>query len=185
LSGGRGELRDVLDGIAQPKRPGFASIKFNCVVQRGVNEDDVLALVEQFRGTRHVVRFIEYMDVGTCNGWRAEQVVPSSAVACSASVAAWPLACRRRPRIAGKWRSGMRYRRWSGARSASSRRSARRSAATAIAPGFSADGKLFTCLFAASATICATMLRAGARIEPALLGERIERPVDATWRSLQ
>jgi cyclic pyranopterin phosphate synthase len=47
-------------------------------VQRGVNEDQVLPLVERFRGTPHVMRFIEYMDVGTCNGWQARDVVPSA-----------------------------------------------------------------------------------------------------------
>lgn len=77
LSGGRGEVADVLQGIRAAEAAGFESIKFNTVVQRGVNDDQVLALVERFRGTRHVVRFIEYMDVGTCNGWQRSDVVPS------------------------------------------------------------------------------------------------------------
>jgi len=78
LSGGRGELSDVLAGIAAAEDAGFERLKFNCVVQRGVNDDQVLPLVERFRGSGHIVRFIEYMDVGTCNGWDATRVVPSA-----------------------------------------------------------------------------------------------------------
>ena len=78
LSGGRGDVAEVLDGIAAAEAAGFTTIKFNCVVQRGVNDDQVLPLVERFRGTRHVMRFIEYMDVGTCNGWKLDRVVPSA-----------------------------------------------------------------------------------------------------------
>ncbi len=77
LSGGRGDLADVEAGIAAAEAAGFRSLKFNCVVQRGVNEDQLLPLVERFRGTPHVMRFIEYMDVGTCNDWNRERVVPS------------------------------------------------------------------------------------------------------------
>jgi cyclic pyranopterin phosphate synthase len=78
LSGGRGEIADVLEGIAAAERAGFGSLKINAVVQRGINDDDALALVGHFRGSGHVLRFIEYMDVGTCNGWRRERVVPSA-----------------------------------------------------------------------------------------------------------
>lgn len=77
LSGGRGDVADVLAGIAAAQAARFASIKINCVVQRGVNDDEVIPLVEHFRGSGQVIRFIEYMDVGTCNGWNASRVVPS------------------------------------------------------------------------------------------------------------
>lgn len=90
LSGGRGNLADVEAGIAAAEAAGFRSLKFNCVLQRGVNEDQLLPLVERFRGTPHVVRFIEYMDVGTCNGWDRSRVVPS--VELRGRIAArWPL----------------------------------------------------------------------------------------------
>jgi cyclic pyranopterin phosphate synthase len=78
MSGGRGNLRDVLAGIDAAQAAGFARLKFNCVVQRGVNESQVIPLVERFRGTPHVLRFIEYMDVGNCNGWKATDVVSSA-----------------------------------------------------------------------------------------------------------
>lgn len=90
LSGGRGEVGDVLEGIDAAQAAGFASIKLNTVVQRGVNESEVLPLVERFRGTPHVLRFIEYMDVGTCNGWRAEAVVSSRELR-DVIAARWPL----------------------------------------------------------------------------------------------
>lgn len=78
MSGGRGHVADVLDGITHAHRSGLAPIKINCVVQRGVNESEVLPLVEHFRGSGHILRFIEYMDVGTCNRWQAASVVSSS-----------------------------------------------------------------------------------------------------------
>ncbi len=90
LSGGRGELDAVLAGIDVAEAAGFGSIKFNCVVQRGVNEDDAIALAGRFRGTPHVMRYIEYMDVGTCNGWRRERVVPSAELR-DRIAARWPL----------------------------------------------------------------------------------------------
>ena len=78
LSGGRGEVSDALAAIATSEAAGYASIKINCVVIRGVNDGHVLNLARHFRGTDHVVRFIEYMDVGTCNAWDMTRVVPSS-----------------------------------------------------------------------------------------------------------
>ena len=77
LSGGRGEVDEVLSGIAAAEDAGFARLKLNCVVMRGVNDAQILDLVERYRGSSHIVRFIEYMDVGTCNGWDASRVVPS------------------------------------------------------------------------------------------------------------
>ncbi|KAF1707185.1 GTP 3',8-cyclase MoaA [Pseudoxanthomonas sacheonensis] len=90
MSGGRGELSAVMAGIDAATRAGFASLKINCVVQRGVNENQVLPLAEHFRGSGHVLRFIEYMDVGTCNGWRRAQVVASAELR-DRIAARWPI----------------------------------------------------------------------------------------------
>jgi GTP 3',8-cyclase len=90
LSGGRGEVDAVLAGIAAAEAAGFGPLKINCVVQRGVNDGEVLPLLRHFRGSGHVVRFIEYMDVGTCNDWRREHVVPSSELR-DRIHAQWPL----------------------------------------------------------------------------------------------
>ncbi len=66
----------VLDGIDSAERAGLTPIKINMVVKRGVNEDSILPMVEHFRGSGHILRFIEYMDVGSTNGWRLDDVVP-------------------------------------------------------------------------------------------------------------
>jgi cyclic pyranopterin phosphate synthase len=67
----------VLEGIAAAAEAGLGPIKINAVVQRGVNDHAVLDMAGHFRGTGHIVRFIEYMDVGTTNGWRLDDVVPA------------------------------------------------------------------------------------------------------------
>ncbi len=90
LSGGRGGIDDVLAGIAAARAAGFAPIKLNCVVQRGVNDGGLEALAAFARAQGHVLRFIEYMDVGTCNGWSRERVVPSAEVR-DRIAARWPL----------------------------------------------------------------------------------------------
>ena len=90
LSGGRGEVAEVLAGIAAAEAAGFARIKLNCVVMRGINDGQVLDLLERFRGTGHIVRFIEFMDVGTLNHWRGDLVVPSSELMARIE-ARWPL----------------------------------------------------------------------------------------------
>ncbi|WP_434026201.1 GTP 3',8-cyclase MoaA [[Pseudomonas] boreopolis] len=90
MSGGRGEVARVLAGIEAAERAGFGALKINCVVQHGVNEDQVLPLVEHFRGSGHVLRFIEYMDVGNCNGWQRGQVVESDELRRRIE-AQWPL----------------------------------------------------------------------------------------------
>ncbi|MGB5489273.1 MAG: GTP 3',8-cyclase MoaA [Woeseiaceae bacterium] len=77
MSGGRGDLNTVLEGIDAAQRAGLLPIKINVVVQRGVNDHTVLDLLDHFRGTPHIVRLIEFMDVGNRNGWRMDQVVPS------------------------------------------------------------------------------------------------------------
>ena len=90
LSGGRGNLGDVLAGIGAARAAGFERIKLNCVVQRGVNEEEVPKLAAFAREHGHVARFIEYMDVGTCNGWSRERVVPSAELR-DRLHARWPL----------------------------------------------------------------------------------------------
>jgi len=90
LSGGRGRVSDVLDGIAAAEAAGFSALKINCVVQRGVNDHEVFPLLEHFRHSGHIVRFIEYMDVGTCNNWQPGQVLTSKELYTRIH-ARWPL----------------------------------------------------------------------------------------------
>jgi GTP 3',8-cyclase len=73
-------VAEVLDGIRAAQAAGLGPIKVNMVVQRGVNDDQILPMARHFRGTGVVLRFIEYMDVGATNGWRMDQVLPSAEV---------------------------------------------------------------------------------------------------------
>jgi cyclic pyranopterin phosphate synthase len=91
MSGGVRGLARVLAGIDTAARVGLGPIKLNCVIVRGQNEDSILALSERFRGTPHIVRFIEYMDVGTQNQWQAEQVLSAREIAARIEQR-WPLA---------------------------------------------------------------------------------------------
>jgi cyclic pyranopterin phosphate synthase len=77
MSGQKGELSSVLDGIKLAEQAGFKSIKINVVVQKGVNDQSIIPMIEHFKNTAHVLRFIEYMDVGNCNHWQNKYVVPT------------------------------------------------------------------------------------------------------------
>jgi len=90
LTGGRGRIEDVLAGIAAAEAARFSALKINCVVQRGMNEEQIFPLLEHFRGSGHIVRFIEYMDVGTCNGWQLGDVLTSAELHARIH-ARWPL----------------------------------------------------------------------------------------------
>jgi GTP 3',8-cyclase len=76
----RGDLDKVLEGIFAAKEAGLAPIKLNAVVERGVNEDDIIPLVEFARQHGFGMRFIEYMDVGNSNGWRLDDVVTAAEI---------------------------------------------------------------------------------------------------------
>jgi len=78
MAGGRGSVREVMDGIAAAEEAGYRNLKINTVVQRGVNDHTVLDLVQRFRNSGHTVRLIEFMDVGNVNHWKRELVVPSA-----------------------------------------------------------------------------------------------------------
>ncbi len=67
----------VLAGIDAAAQAGLGPVKINAVVKRGVNDGGIVDMAREFRGTGHIVRFIEYMDVGTTNGWKLDEVVPA------------------------------------------------------------------------------------------------------------
>src|SRR5207302_4315134 len=95
----------VLEGIDAAAAAGLP-VKVNMVVKRGANDGDVLALAEHFRGSGHVLRFIEYMDVGSTNGWRLEDVVSAEEIVRRISER-WPLepvAADRPDSTARRWR---------------------------------------------------------------------------------
>lgn len=77
MNGGRSDVASVLRGIQAAVAAGFAPIKINCVVQRGVNDEALVDMARYCRENGHILRLIEYMDVGTRNGWEMAHVVPA------------------------------------------------------------------------------------------------------------
>jgi cyclic pyranopterin phosphate synthase len=159
MSGNRGDVQAVLAGIEAAVAAGFDPVKLNVVVQRGINDHTVLDLLEHFRGTGIIVRFIEYMDVGTRNGWRADQVVSSKALLTTIA-ARWPVAPRDRN-----------YRGEVAKRYAFADGQGEIGFISSVSEPFcgdchrarlSADGALYTCLFAGRGTDLRGPLRAGA-----------------------
>ncbi|PCJ62301.1 MAG: GTP 3',8-cyclase MoaA [Planctomycetota bacterium] len=73
-------LYKVLDGINEASAVGFSAIKINTVIQRGVNDQDIMPLIEYFKGTNIILRFIEFMDVGNINDWNVDSVVPTKEI---------------------------------------------------------------------------------------------------------
>ncbi|MDQ0615663.1 cyclic pyranopterin phosphate synthase [Microbacterium sp. W4I4] len=163
-------LARVLDGIRVADEVGFDAIKVNTVVKRGANEDDVLAIAEHFRGTGVTVRFIEFMDVGTTNGWNLDQVVPSAEIIHRIS-AVHPLE-QVPPAYPGETASRWRYADGAGEIGAISSVT-EPFCGNCTRARISADGKLFTCLFASKGHDLRALLRAGctdAELEDALGG---------------
>ena len=90
MSGGRGDIHNVLEGIEAARSAGLGPIKLNVVVQKGKNDHTVMDLLDHVRGSGLILRFIEYMDVGTLNGWSLDEVVSSRELVEKIS-ARWPL----------------------------------------------------------------------------------------------
>ena len=163
MSGGRGALQDVMAGIEAAQAAGFPhGVKINTVVQRGVNEHTVEALVERFRGTGIVVRFIEYMDVGNHNAWRADDVVPSRELIGRIG-ARWPLQAVP-PTYAGE--VATRYRFADGAGEIGMISSISQPFCGGCTRArLSSEGSLYTCLFATRGTDLRSLMRGGASDE--------------------
>lgn len=159
MSGGRGEVGAVLAGIAAAEAAGLSPIKINCVVQRGVNDDQVVALVRHFRGTGHVLRLIEFMDVGTTNAWNLAEVAPAREIL-QRIEAEFPLEAVA-PNYPGEVARRYRYRDGGGEIGIIASVS-QPFCGDCSRARLSADGRLFTCLFAAEGRDLKAPLRAGA-----------------------
>ena len=150
---------DVLLGIASAVAAGFTRLKINCVVRRGLNESEILPLARHFHGSGHVLRFIEYMDVGSTNGWRSEQVVSAAEIIerIDRELPLEPVGRALPTDVASRYR----YRDGGGEIGV---------IASMTQPfcgdcsrlRLSADGQLYTCLFATTGTDLRGPLRAGA-----------------------
>jgi GTP 3',8-cyclase len=162
----------VLDGIAAARAAGLAPIKVNTVVRRGMNEDSVLPLARWARDEGLILRFIEYMDVGHSNGWRLDDVVPADEILATigAEMPLEPVAAGYRGEVAGRYR----YRDGSAELGLIASVS-RPFCGDCTRARLSAEGHLYTCLFAVHGTDLKTPLRDGES------DAQLEARVQAVW----
>ena len=164
----------VLEGIDAAAAAGLGPIKVNMVVKRGANHQEVLPMARRFRGSGHIVRFIEFMDVGSTNGWRMDDVVPSAEVVrrIGEQFPLEPADASYAGEVAERWR----YRDGAGEIGVIS----------SVTQAFcrdcnrirlSTEGALYTCLFAQSGHDLKQMLRAGAD------DEALRNEIAAVWRA--
>ena len=155
-------VTDILDGISAATRYELGPVKVNCVVQRGVNEHQIPKLVRKFRGTGVIVRFIEFMDVGSTNGWTQGQVVPTSEIIdfLSSEFDLTPLARKSASDVASRW--------------AHSDGSGEIGFISSVSQPFcgdcvrarlSSDGKFFSCLFTTMGHDMSALIRSGGGTE--------------------
>jgi cyclic pyranopterin phosphate synthase len=158
MSGGFGALQQVLTGIDTAIAAGLTPIKINAVIERGVNDHTALDLLERFRGSPVIVRFIEFMDVGNRNDWRPERVVPSRELAERVN-ARWPIqpiAQNYPGEVAQRWRFE------DGAGEVGFISSISQPFCGACSRArLSSEGKFYTCLFATQGLDLRAPLRAG------------------------
>ena len=165
MAGKNLQLERVLQGIQEAVEVGFASIKINTVVQRHVNESEILPLARRFKGTGVVVRFIEYMDVGTINGWNRSSVLPADElIALINSV--FPI----EPINTSSSDPATYFRYKDGSGQIGIIASVTRPfCKTCVRARLSADGKLYTCLFSSQGTDLRLALRSGISDEELLM----------------
>jgi cyclic pyranopterin phosphate synthase len=149
----------VLEGIDAAAAAGLSPVKVNMVVKRGVNDHQVVDMARHFRGTGRIVRFIEFMDVGSTNGWRMDDVIPSAEIVRRIG-AHFPLVPAE-PGYTGEVAQRWRYADGAGEIGAISSVT-QAFCATCTRARLSTDGHLYTCLFAQQGYDLKRMLRAGA-----------------------
>jgi cyclic pyranopterin phosphate synthase len=155
----------VLEGIEAAAEAGLGPIKVNAVVKRGVNEHAVVDMARHFKGTGHIVRFIEYMDVGTTNGWRLDDVVPAEEMisAINQILPLEPIP----PNYPGEVASRFRYLDGEGEVGVIASVT-RPFCGSCTRARLSAEGVLFTCLFAAAGTNLRDAIRAREDVGPVI-----------------
>jgi cyclic pyranopterin phosphate synthase len=163
----------VIEGIEAAARAGLAPVKINMVVKRGVNDQDIVRMAERWRGSGHIVRFIEYMDVGSSNGWRMDDVIPSAEVVRRIGER-WPLEpvdASYPGEVAERWRYA------DGAGEIGVISSVTQAfCSTCNRMRLSTEGSLYTCLFAQSGHDLKALLRGGAS------DDAIRNEIVAVWR---
>jgi GTP 3',8-cyclase len=173
MNDARFPVAKVLDGIAAASRAGLGPVKINMVLKRGMNEDSIIPMARYFHGTGHIVRFIEYMDVGSTNGWRLDDVVPAREIVATidAEMPLEPVDPNYRGEVANRYR----YRDGGGEIGV---------IASVTQPfcehctraRISAEGRLYTCLFATRGHDLREFVRGGAS------DDEIGEAIASLWR---
>lgn len=155
-------VEDVLAGIEAAAQAGIGPIKINMVVKKGVNDHTIVGMAEHFRGTGHIVRYIEYMDVGTTNSWCMDDVVAGKDIVAMISER-FPLEPAD-PNYTGEVAARWRYADGEGEIGVITSVT-QPFCATCTRLRISAEGSMYTCLFASGGTDLRAMMRAGATDE--------------------
>ena len=166
-------VSEVLDGIAAAERAGLKPIKVNAVIKRGANDSEILPLARHFRGSGHILRFIEYMDVGNANAWNMQDVVPAAEIIRHID-AEWPLEAidaNYPGEVAERWRF----------RDGGGEIGVVASVTQAFCSGctrlrLATDGQVYTCLFAGAGTDLRQALRSGES------DEQLSQRIAALWQ---
>ncbi len=165
MNGGHGAVKQVLEGIEAAIAAGLSPVKINAVVERGINDHTILDLIEHFRGSPVIVRFIEFMDVGNRNAWKPALVVPSRELVERIS-ARWPmhaLTQNYRGEVAERWRLD------DGSAEVGFISSVSQPFCGACSRArLSSEGRFYTCLFATQGLDLRAALRSGASDEQLL-----------------
>jgi cyclic pyranopterin phosphate synthase len=165
-------VEKVIEGMDAAAKAGLGPIKVNMVVKRGLNESSILPMSRFFREKGHILRFIEYMDVGHSNGWRLDDVVPAAEIIkmINAEMPLEPVDPNYRGEVAGRWR----YKDGSG----------EIGVVASVTQAFcrdcnrarlSAEGQLYTCLFAIKGHDFRDLIRRGAT------DQEITNAITAVW----
>jgi GTP 3',8-cyclase len=173
MNGGRCDVKTVLKGMEAAAKVGM-KVKVNMVVQKGVNDQDIVPMARHFRGTGHILRFIEFMDVGNSNGWKLEQVVSQREIVerIHAEMPLEPIKSNYFGEVAARYR----YRGTTEEIGIIS--SVTNSfCSTCTRARLSVDGKLYTCLFATEGTDLRSQLHSGAR------DEELKKLIQDVWNT--
>jgi cyclic pyranopterin phosphate synthase len=163
----------VIEGIEAASAAGLNPVKINMVVKRGVNDGGILQMAERWRGSGHIMRFIEFMDVGSTNGWRMDDVVPSAEVVrrISERWALEPVGANYAGEVAERWRYV------DGAGEVGVISSVTQAfCASCNRLRLSTEGSLYTCLFAQTGHDLKSLLRGGAS------DDEIRNEIAAVWQ---
>lgn len=172
MNGSRSSVQKVLEGIAAADAVGLGPVKINTVVQRGVNDHTLVDLARYCKDHGYIVRFIEYMDVGTMNGWRMDDVVPADEIVAriDAELPLEPIGKNYHGEVARRYRF-----RDGGGEIGLITSVTKPFCGSCTRMRLSPEGQIFTCLFAAQGTDLREPLRSGAS------DDDIEQIIRHTW----